>query len=286
MSDCKNIMNSKSWKPQWEVQRRTPSFMDNSHITDPQAPIAGQEAFGGGITLWGNIPAIDLLRVPDSPAIASEPVEDLNLSLAFAGKSSGDLRNLIKTVNSLPEGYSGQLTILLNDRNPLVASRNVLILTFLGIMDSVDEAAEFALHLWYSIFLPMEHASHAHMALSRHEILKQGFRGQNVPLTQSSTLSTTFSLATLERIVANMKFTSVDPWTANNALNAVMNGPERIDHRERFYAGLKPSHRVAMEQWKRFGLLLPFSTANANFNLANPSLITPGGQLWMNDCPV
>ncbi|ESK84859.1 hypothetical protein Moror_14953 [Moniliophthora roreri MCA 2997] len=279
--DCKNVMNNKSWKPQWEVQRRKPSFIDGGPITYPQAPMSGQETFGGGVILWGNMPAINLFGAPGSPAIASET---RNLSLAFAGKSSGDLRNLIKTVNSLPKDYSGQLAILLNDRNPLVTSRNALILTFLGIMDNMDEAAEYVLHLWYSIFLPMKHAFHAQIALGRHEVLKQGFRGQNVPLTQSSTLSTSFSLATIECIIANMSFNRVNPWTANNALNAVMNGPERIDYRERFYAGLKPSHRVAMEQWRRFGLLLPFSAANADFNIANPSLITPGGQLWMNDC--
>ncbi len=51
--------------------------------------------------------------------------------------ASGDLRNVIKSVNSLPTNYSGKLNIVLNDRNPLVAARNALILSVLAIGDNV-----------------------------------------------------------------------------------------------------------------------------------------------------
>lgn len=41
---------------------------------------------------------------------------------------------MIKTVNSLPEDYTGKLNILLNDRNPMIAARNYLILAILGVL--------------------------------------------------------------------------------------------------------------------------------------------------------
>ncbi|EEB98313.1 hypothetical protein MPER_02205 [Moniliophthora perniciosa FA553] len=89
---------------------------------------------------------------------------------------------------------------------------------------------------------------------------------------------------TIQTIFLDLDFgNSVDPGTANNILNAVMNAPERVDYRDRVYARLKPSHRVAVQEWRRFGLLMPFGAPNAHLNRPNPSLITPTGQLWLDD---
>lgn len=68
--------------------------------------------------------------------------------------ASGDLRNVIHTVNGLPENYSGQLTVLLNDGDTFVTLRNLLILQILGTVQDKRVAADTALHLWYSTFIP------------------------------------------------------------------------------------------------------------------------------------
>lgn len=68
--------------------------------------------------------------------------------------ASGDIANLVKTVNSLPDDYSGNLTVLLNDWSPFIAGRNFLLLLLLGTIPDPDFAAELALHLWYSAFAP------------------------------------------------------------------------------------------------------------------------------------
>ena len=68
--------------------------------------------------------------------------------------AAGDLRNVIRTVNELPDDYSGQLTLLINDIQPTIVARNLLLLCILGTTQHhVDAAAEFALHFWYSAFL-------------------------------------------------------------------------------------------------------------------------------------
>ncbi|EEB91556.1 hypothetical protein MPER_10064, partial [Moniliophthora perniciosa FA553] len=38
---------------------------------------------------------------------------------------------------------------------------------------------------------------------------------------------------------------------------------------------MKPSHRVAMQRWRRFGILQPLGASNADFNLTNSSLLAP-----------
>jgi hypothetical protein len=62
-------------------------------------------------------------------------------------------------VNSLPEDYSGKLTIVHNDHNYLVTLRNILILQILGTVSDVRLAADIVLHLWYSAFMPQDYFS-------------------------------------------------------------------------------------------------------------------------------
>ncbi|KAJ7860586.1 hypothetical protein B0H14DRAFT_3622315 [Mycena olivaceomarginata] len=69
--------------------------------------------------------------------------------------SSGDLRNLIRTVNSLPWDYAGYCDNLLNDTNPVLINRNLVILfVLLSSGPSIEEDAEFCTHLMYSAALP------------------------------------------------------------------------------------------------------------------------------------
>lgn len=71
--------------------------------------------------------------------------------------ASGDLRNLIMTVNNLPHDYVGQLTVVLNDRERFVVLRNILLLSVLGTIPDKRRAADVALHLWYSAFVPQDY---------------------------------------------------------------------------------------------------------------------------------
>lgn len=69
--------------------------------------------------------------------------------------ASGDLRNVLNTINVLPPDYTGKLTILMNDRDQYVTLRNILILQILARVPNKRRAADLALHLWYSAFMPM-----------------------------------------------------------------------------------------------------------------------------------
>ncbi|KAK7040336.1 hypothetical protein VNI00_009804 [Paramarasmius palmivorus] len=266
--DCKSRMRSNSWKPSWEIEDRNPAFME-------PGPISGQAMFGGGTILWGNLPAIDIIGCSTDTTVKSR-----DFALAFI--ASGDLRNVIQTINSLPQDYASKLTILLNDRNPFVVARNALLLSILSFVDDMDQAVDFALHLWYSAFLPMKGSSLAKVALTQKLFSNTPFGGESIDLTPTTTLSMTFTRSTVEAMFEDLDFT-MDAGTANNAFNAVMNAPERVDYRDRFYARLKPSHRVAFHEWRQFGLLMPFGAPNAHLNRPNPSLITPSGHLWLYD---
>ena len=70
---------------------------------------------------------------------------------------SGDIRNIIRTINELPPDYSGEIRILLNDQEPTVLLRNITLLCGLGIISDKTTAAECALHAWYSAFIPTQY---------------------------------------------------------------------------------------------------------------------------------
>jgi hypothetical protein len=94
--------------------------------------------------------------------------------------ASGDIRNVVLTVNGLPEDYTGQLDITINDVAPFVTIRNILLLSLLGKIPDARKAADVALHVWYSAFLPPEY----------HLLLAQ----QGVELMQSRKPDGTFSM--------------------------------------------------------------------------------------------
>jgi hypothetical protein len=57
--------------------------------------------------------------------------------------ASGDLRNVIQTVNELPDDYEGSLTVVVNDRNSTIVSRNLLILAIMA--EVPDEVTSYPL---------------------------------------------------------------------------------------------------------------------------------------------
>ncbi|KAI1950821.1 hypothetical protein LOZ12_001631 [Ophidiomyces ophidiicola] len=100
---CHSPMSKDAWKPAWEEEQRVPSFITSSmnlHVTQ----------YGGSKYMWGNMPALNLLNLQSNEG--KETSQGLRLLLAG---TSGDPRNLIKTVAALPDGYSGKVDATLND---------------------------------------------------------------------------------------------------------------------------------------------------------------------------
>lgn len=223
--------------------------------------------------------------------------------LTFA--ASGDLRNLVRTINELPADYSGELKVVLNDHNPYIVARNLTLLLLLATTDDPVEGAEIALHYWYSAFVPFLHTAKVFAVIS--DFLAKGLPTNgtsSTPLTPTSILHTTLSPHALGIIIATMILEGVDSpskaVSATDEFNRIMFvvpaptlpafltklcrlAPARVDYRDRFLAGLKPSHRVAYMKFRRSGLVLPFGAGSAAFDTVNRSLFSPEGQWLQND---
>ncbi|CAK9881770.1 unnamed protein product [Sphagnum jensenii] len=94
----------------------------------------------GSECLWGNVPAYGLL----GNHLGSLPE---HIRVCFA--TSGDLRNTIETGCQLPEHFQGSLTVYLNDCNPKIAFRNLLMLELLRFYGF--EAIDTVIALWVTV---------------------------------------------------------------------------------------------------------------------------------------
>ncbi|KAI5479842.1 hypothetical protein MNV49_002654 [Pseudohyphozyma bogoriensis] len=275
--DCQDDLRKDTWKPCWVKEDRPPAFVDMETTTGWQI----HQDFGLSQHLWGNIPAMDILNLPKNESLSCSK----DLSLAFV--ASGDLRNLVTTINALPADFNKKITIVLNDFSPVITSRNLALLLLLGKTPNAKDAAESALHVWYSAFNTEKSQLGAIELLSK-------FIMEDCSCSASVTGST--SVGASSRLIANLPASVLRYITslmgsssnykladASNEFSRIMLAPSRVDYRDRSLAPLKPSHRLSIFDFRRFGLVLPFGALNAHFNIPNRFLFSPTGEWLLND---
>ncbi|KDQ51336.1 hypothetical protein JAAARDRAFT_211116 [Jaapia argillacea MUCL 33604] len=291
--DCEDKIRSDDWKPAWVIECRSPSFVASGGLNPLSAFKRAKEVeLAVGLHLWGGVPAVDVINL-------SRNENDINKNFSLAFVASGDIRNIVQTITALPSSYNGQIKILLNDREPHIAIRNIALLLLLGTVDRKNIAAELALHFWYSVFIPIEH--HARLSTVMLAFLQRiGKEGDfSVPLGSRSTLSGKLPPDALD-VAAGMltahhqlqeavseyervRFVpSISRYLPSSEPILSRFAPSRQDRHHRHYCRLEPSHRLAYLEFRRFGLLLPFGALNSQFNTPNNSLFSPDGR-WLQD---
>ncbi|KAL1744116.1 hypothetical protein HDZ31DRAFT_64397 [Schizophyllum fasciatum] len=266
--DCKHPYNKADWQPGWQVDDRVPTWMFGNEF---------QHLFGNSVDqyLWGNIPAIDVFHLPTNEG-ASASHRDFKICFA----ASGDLRNVVRTINGLPDDYTGKCRILINDHSPCVTTRNVLILfALLRAGRPVEEAAETAMHLWYSAFLRAADASEMYFCAER-IYGDVDFESSGTELSRAFPLRGKGQLHIKQPLEKTLPFmvllSTYDTDAARESMHAVTLAPSRLDYRDRHLSGLKPAHRVAWARNRIHEVLVPLS----HFQEPNRTMYSPNGQ-WL-----
>ncbi|KAJ2915828.1 hypothetical protein MD484_g4584, partial [Candolleomyces efflorescens] len=228
---------------------------------------------------WGNVPAMDVINLE-----ANENDATMNLSIAFV--ASGDMRHVVKTINSLPANFSGELNVVLNDISLPIACRNLALLSILGTIPDEALAADVALHFWYSVFLPDAYRTQIGLCVVSALDKGHGKLG-GLTLGRRSTVSWAYPQETNEYFMhwvpeGDPSQTPLSVVDAQVEYNRFKSAPARRDYRDRIYARLRPSHRAAVQEYRRFGIVLPFGAPNFHFNCANVSLFSLEGE-WLQD---
>ncbi|KAF8873189.1 hypothetical protein BD779DRAFT_311437 [Infundibulicybe gibba] len=269
--DCKSPYILPSWRPGWVQQNRIPTFITGGSKTV-------QTSFGTSAGyLWGNVPAIDFLNLAHNEKQAAI---DQDFKICFA--ASGDIRNLVKTVNGLPEGYHGKCEILLNDINDIVVNRNLVALfALLDSGPSIEEAAELAIHLIYSCALTPRMEAHLHHCISKvyENPGCDGFRNTSFNMRGKGKLTILQNTSGID-LIYTMLNSAYPLATAVNGMHKTMLNSQRTDYVERFLCDLEPRHRLSVMRFRKSGVLAPFSLDLAHFTQPNRLLFAPDGS-WM-----
>ena len=203
-------------------------------------------------------------------------------SLMVTLTASGDLRHVIQSFNGLPSDYSGHLNILVNDFNPIIFCRDIVLLLILGNVPDEIVAADMALHFWYSISMPQEY--HFRLVVIVTSFVQQ-LHAMTFPMSLGprSTLLTFFRTEFLTTYFNHFISSSLSTREIQDEYTRVRTEPSRQDYRDRMYASLKPSHRVAFHQYRRSGIVLPFGAKNDHFTRPNHSLFSLEGKWLQTD---
>ncbi|KAG8917365.1 hypothetical protein FRC00_013704, partial [Tulasnella sp. 408] len=189
--------------------------------------------------------ACDILNVPMNEA---DDIKNRDLSLCFA--ASGDLRNVIKTLNGLPLHYSGRCTLVVNDFHPQVAVRNVVLLCML--LDpsgpSAELTAEAVLHTLYSSSLTSAQSTFVSGWMDR---VSQFIQGSSPLYHGEMDFGSDMKLEWYYPQQVAVLLRKIQAASSSKAVCEVdrlknMNSPQRIDYRDRYCSSIRPRHRVGL----------------------------------------
>ncbi|EXJ70466.1 uncharacterized protein A1O5_06535 [Cladophialophora psammophila CBS 110553] len=287
---CKSSLNRPGWRPRWELDGREAAFASGDASRNLHNP------YGGGKYLWGNVPAIDILRLEQNEG------HNYNKDLALLFAASGDLRNVVKTIGSLPNQYPGRVQVCINDRELHVVMRNAtLLLLALTSQDSRSTGSaaepcaltETLIHVWYSALLPPKVSSELQIRVK--PLIDEVCRGiAHKPADSLLGKTWRFPSGSSLRLVLKKEdwllfqsFVDMPKGLTEDQARkirvAVTLAPERADYRDRWYfKDETPSMRIAKQRFREDGLLLPFGHPRHEFRIPNP-MFFQSSQGWPMD---
>jgi hypothetical protein len=217
--------------------------------------------------------------------------------------ASGDLRDIVLSINAIPADYPGRISITINDANPYITARNLLIILAIAGVKSTSLAVDIALHLWYSAFIPIAYNDRIiafllpTLATVKEHRLDWSSGGLRViadltPATKGLLMSYYYQEKLPDIKVATENYLKVMSvhlaWLyqrehgryAEKARNRF--SPNRVDERELYLCKLKPGHRLAINSHRKNGILLPFGAVKSPFDTPNITLFTQEGE-WLQE---
>ena len=193
--------------------------------------------------------------------------------------ASGDLRNVAATIAQLPTSYSQSISITMNDRDLDIVARNTIMLLIAMVVDDVDEAVDCMIHVWYSALI---RKSDLEIIQQQIRPLIEGTCGKIKGKEPDTLLGKTWTFgqrslrlvlekSSWDRLLSYMDVPEgLTAERARQIRRAVTLAESRKDYRDRNLLFQSPSRRIAKNQYRGDGLLLPFGSQRHDFREPNP----------------
>ncbi|KAI1819251.1 hypothetical protein F4861DRAFT_547060 [Xylaria intraflava] len=111
-------------------------------------PSVGDERDRERFDLFGDYPAIDVLRLAENEGVDRE--EPMNLLFI----QPDDLRDVIKTILDIPEECTTPLKVVITDCASIKTARSLILLLMALSSYEPDDTAECAVAFWYHAYIP------------------------------------------------------------------------------------------------------------------------------------
>ncbi|RIB13965.1 hypothetical protein C2G38_2018828 [Gigaspora rosea] len=256
--ECKSEIASKDWQPDYVKEKKVPLF-----VSDDSRSIPFFNPLNKIENLWGKMPEIDIIKIAFNEFEDGKSNFNGPINLLFA--ASGDLNDIIMSLNGLPLDFDQTVNICVNDYTERIVVRNFMILYLLAKFGK--NAIDIVIQIWYSSSLTDIQAIRSLEIFSL--ILKDSqMMEENLFEFGKLKIHTHFSSKTW-MCLAEMLSNRVDLQTGISLRNEIMFNPMRKDYRHRYMQLLTPGERICFDNFRHHGILLPYGALNAHHNVQN-----------------
>ena len=188
---------------------------------------------------------------------------------------------MIESVVNMPANYKGTFTCVVNDRDPIIVSRNVVIFLISVLLPPV-EAADLMLHVWYSGRIKssmLEYLRDSVRSLIADVVEKVKNKRDDVLLSKTWLFGPREISVRLHKYEWSCILKMLDSQhevvrTEKNRLDVMLNA-SRLDHKERHLCTLTPARRACSHRMRETGVLAPFGYCLERFQYSNPCVHSP-----------
>lgn len=188
------------------------------------------------------------------------------------------MRNVVKTVASLPDTYTGQVLLAVNDLDLEIVARNlIMLLIALKVRDS-EQAVQSIIHIWYSASIrPTDAQILTEVICPMIEEVCAKIADRAAGSLQAKTW--TFGKSALRLVLKKESWTDLLSYfrlppglTYQQAHDkrVVVTKAEEQDEIARDFCVRHPEHRVCKDKYREDGIMLPFGHSREEFTIPNP----------------
>ena len=185
----------------------------------------------------------------------------------------------MKTIAALPRSYIGTLTVTINDLEPHVVVRNVIMCILATSIGDADQASECITHVWYSAFIRQTDLDllKTHVFPFASEVCSEVEDKSPASLYSATwqagkcSLRIVMSKAAWQLLLSCLTVRPGLTLRQAQALRlAIVKNPERQDFYDRTTVSQSPDHRLSKQKFKEDGIILPFGYSQEAFVIPNP----------------
>ena len=186
----------------------------------------------------------------------------------------------MKSLIGLPESYTGQCEIVVNDKDFDIVARNLVFL-LIAFHFSPEEATPIMLHIWYSALIPNQTFQSLREAIL--PLIKEVCtKIQEKPAESLQSKTWSHDSQSLRLVLQKAMWDRLQDYFqipqglstahAQNIMTSTTLAPEREDYVHRALYIRPPPWRVCMMKFRKDGIILPFGSSCHEFDTPNPQV--------------